>query len=140
MLLDRKPDLAIISEANILCSDQDFELFIPEYKLILPNTMQLLNNCRIAILAKEEMDIQVLNKYMNNDIASIWLKLSCKGKKTVNLGAIYREHQHIRQVEPNVSGSIFEQNKRWIKFTDQWAAASAKGDTIVIGDLEFRYE
>ena len=75
------------------------------------------------------------DKYMNDSIASIFLKLSCKGRKSVNLGAIYREHRYIRQEEPNLSGSIAEQNKRWNIFTDQWIAASSRSDTIFIGDL-----
>ena len=96
--------------------------------------MNKIGNCRIAILIKEGVNVEIVEKLMNEDIASIWLKISTKGKKTVMLGAIYREHCFIRQPEPNNSGQINQQNQRWKMFIDQWVAASTKGDTIVIGD------
>ena len=83
--------------------------------------------------------VEVLDKYMNNNIASIWLKMSAKGRKTVHLGAVYREHKWIRQPEPNNSGQIDNQNKRWKQFLDQWVAASARADTLVIGDTNIDY-
>ena len=135
MLAVRQPDLPIISEANILNSDLEHELFVPGYKLILPKTMQFLGNCRIALLVRDCIDIQLLDRYMDCSISSIWMKLSCKGRKAIHVGAIYREHKYIRQEEPNISGSFTEQNKRWRIFLDQWERACISADTIVVGDF-----
>ena len=52
------------------------------------------------------------------------MKISSKGEKNVIMGAIYREHCLIRQPDPNNTGHI-----------SQWVAASARADTIVIGDI-----
>ena len=71
---------------------------------------------------------------MDHRVASIWLKVSSKGKNTVHLGAIYCEHQWIRQEDPNLTGDIREQNFRWNLFINQREAAS-RSDTIVIGDF-----
>ena len=47
-------------------TDTDYELNIPNYLLILPNTMKNLNNCRIAALVREDIEVKVLNQFMND--------------------------------------------------------------------------
>ena len=61
-VLDKTPDIVIVSEANILLQDQDHKIHVPGYSIILPNTMSLLGNCRIAVLIREGMNVQVLDK------------------------------------------------------------------------------
>ena len=135
MLGVKQPDIAIISEANILIQDQEHEVYIQGYKLILPKTMNTLGNCRIAVLVRVGIEVKLLDKFMNTSVASVWLKISCKGRKSLHLGACYREHKHIRQTEPNNSGELASQINRWKLFVDQWVRASMGADTVVIGDL-----
>ena len=139
MLQDRSPDIAFISEANIFSSDKDYELHIPNYKLIMSKTMNRLQNSRIAALVHEKLEVKLLDQYMNDSVASIWLKISARGRKSVHLGAIYREHQWIYQPEPNLSGSIQAQEERWRQFIIQWEAAGSSADTIVVGDTNLDY-
>ena len=105
LVLDRKLDIFIIIEANIFNSDEDHELHIPGYILELPKTLNMVGNCRIAALVREGVTIQILDNLMEEHIANIWMKKSSRGRKTVHLGAIYREHRWLRQPEPNLSGT-----------------------------------
>ena len=71
VLNDRSPDIAIFSEANIFHDTQDYELHVPVYSLILPNMMNNLNNCRLAIRVHDGIEVKVLNEYMNDTVASV---------------------------------------------------------------------
>ena len=140
MLEDIKPDIALITEANIFRGDPEYALSIPNFSLILPNIMNKVGNCRIAALVLEGVNVQLLDQYMNDTVASIWMKISLKGKKTIHLGGIYREHCWIKQPDPdNNSGHILEQQARWNTFISQWEAASRRADTFVIGDTNLDY-
>ena len=139
LISEKQPDLAIFTEANIFKSDKDYELHVSDYSLLLPNTMDRIGNCRVAILVKDGVDVQVLNKYMEDHIASIWLKISSKGNKKIHLGAIYREHQWIRQNGPHTTKDLGEQFNRWNDFIKQWVAASRHAETVVIGDFNLNF-
>ena len=67
------------------------------------------------------------------------MKISSKGRKTIHLGEVYHEHQWIKQLEPNMSGEISEQEDRWNQFVCQLEAESVRADTIVIGDTNFDF-
>ena len=62
MLLDRDPDLTIITEANILDMNMEYELYIPGYSLILAKTMEVIGYCRVDILCKDGINVEVLDK------------------------------------------------------------------------------
>ena len=71
---------------------------------------------------------------MDNVNSSVWLEISRKGKKSLLLGAIYREHSIIRQPGNNQSSNPAQQNNRWKVFLNQWKKAGSQNDTFVIGD------
>ena len=65
LILDEKsPDIAIFSEVNIFSQDMDYELHLPGYSLLLPKTMNLIGNFRIAILVREGIIVETLDKFM----------------------------------------------------------------------------
>ena len=134
MLQDCQPDIAIITEANIFSWVMDYELHVPNYTLILPNTTSRIGNCRIAALVKDGLNVQKLNNHMNDTVASIWLRVSAKGRRPFHLGSIYREHKWIKQPDGDMSGDSRQQFMRWESFITQWEAASSRADTFVIGD------
>ena len=139
LLMDTKPDITIISEANIFAENQDYEIHIPGYNLIQPKSMVSSGYSRLAVLVKEGVQVQTLEQYMDEEIASVWLKISSKGTKKIHLGAIYRQHKLIKQGTPNLSGDINLQVNRWKKFVSQWKAASNRVDTIVMGDINLDF-
>ena len=81
IISEKNPDILIISEANIFKNDNDYELHIPDYHIILPNTMELVGNCRLALLVKEGINVQILEQFMEPHVSSVWLKISEKGHR-----------------------------------------------------------
>ena len=89
MTLDYQPDIAIISEANLWPSIEDYEAIIPGYQMIMTKDYQLGFCSCLVVLIKEGLEHLVLEKAMDPDIASIWIKLPCRGTKPIITGAIY---------------------------------------------------
>ena len=135
MIFDFKPDIAIINEANIFEENKDHELYIANYKIVLPNTLESQGVCRLAVLVREGVQVKILQEYMNTEIASVWLKVTRKGSKKLHIGAMYRQHHLLRQPIPNNSGGVERQVARWQLFLDQWKRAGEKTECFVIGDL-----
>ena len=69
---------------------------------------------------------------MNDKISSIWFKIASRGVKTLNIGAVYREHTSLNQ--DIITNSEPQQFERWNNCVEQWHKASRKGDCIIIGD------
>ena len=74
---------------------------------------------------------------MENDLATIWMRIRRKGRKNLIIGAIYRELRQLQpqQTGPNMSGNINLQINRWARMINQWKKAAKLGDTVVTGDL-----
>ena len=139
LLNEKDPDIAIITEANIFDFDQDYQIHIPDYTLLLPKTMKLMGNCRLAVLVREGIIVQVLDNFMEEHVSSIWMKIPSKGHRKIHLGAIYKEHQWIGQKGTNTTKAPAEQLARWGSFIDQWIAASRGAETFVIGDVNLDF-
>ena len=79
-------------------------------------------------------DVQIMDDLMDEEIASIWLKLSRRGMRKVHLGAIYREQTLLRRPKPNNSADPDKQTARWQKLIQQWKKTSHRADCFVVGD------
>ena len=101
--------------------------------------MNLIGNCRLAALIKEGIQVQVLEQFMEEHVFSIWMKSSSKGNRKIHLGAVYWEHQWIRQDGNNTTKTPAEQLHRWKSFIEQWIAASRGVESIVIGDVNLDF-
>ena len=77
----RRPDIMIISEANIFKEDDDYKLWTPGYTMIRMKSLQTLGVSRLAVLIKEGMQVKVMEEWMDPNIASAWLKIIKNGKK-----------------------------------------------------------
>ena len=128
------PDLFLISEANLFSQDQDYEIHIDGYKMIHPKTILSLGYSRLILLVKEGINVQLIADLMDDTISSIWTKINKNGAKNLYLGGVYREHRHLLQPSPNLTGGEINQNKRWRLLVNQWKRANTKGDVIVLGD------
>ena len=133
------PDIALISEANIFSENFDFELNIPGYYLIQPKSISSLGYSRVAVLVKQGIHVKVLSHLMDNEIASVWLQISCKGTKKLYLGAIYRQFKLLNQVLPNMAGELDKQETRWRKFVSQWKKAATEAECVIMGDINIDY-
>ena len=94
-----KPDLCYISEANLWDSVDDMDRTIPNYKLLLPNTMSNLKHARIALLVKNEITVQQIN-YANEEAAVIWVKVGSTKKNSIIVGGGLQTAPHPRQELP----------------------------------------
>ena len=111
------------------------QLHIPGYEMILPDTMQSLGYSRLAALVKDGVHVKVLREYMDQEVATVWLKVSKKGGSKLHVGAVYRQHHLLRQLTPNVSGGVERQKARWQKILSQWRRAGERTECFVIGDI-----
>ena len=136
-VIDLQPDIFVVTEANLMKDIPIYQSNVQGYEIICPDTMETLDHCRIVILARESLEIEVLRDIMENDLATIWLKIRRKGKKNLIIGAIYRELRQLQpnQTQPNMSGMDNAQQERWNRIICQWIKASKLGVTIVTGDL-----
>ena len=139
LLEDFNPDVAVISEANIFSENQDFDIYVPGYSLIQPKSMNSLGYSRIAVLVKSGVKVKVLDQFMDNEIASVWLRISGRGTKNLHIGTVYRQHKLLNQDLPNMSGDPAKQATRWRKFVAQWVAAARNTDCIVLGDTNLNF-
>ena len=133
------PDIQIVSEANMKLSLTEMERQVPGYYMILPKTIELQNHARLVMLVREGLEVKTLNELMDNQLAAVWIRVSSRGRKSMTIGAVYREHQLIWQEEENDSGSAQCQNERWNRLIDQWKRAARDSDVMVIGDLNLNH-
>ena len=136
LLVDQHgPDFLYISEANLFNGTPDHETHIEGYNLTRAKTTEILGYSRIVLLSKSGINFKLENDRMDDDISSIWIKLGGRGRKSLLIGSIYREHFLIKQGEPNISRNQDQQEYRWDKFIKQWVNASRNGPCLVVGDV-----
>ena len=140
LIHEKVPDMLFISEANLRSGISDkiksFEGYITEH----PKTSLNLGYSRLVLLIHSNIDYRILNNYMSDSEASIWVKIIIEGRRPIVVGGNYREHKFLLQQQPNVSGSPALQQKRWSKTVEGWAAAAADNSRcFFIGDLNLDY-
>ena len=128
----RKPDLLLLSEANIFDTNMDHELVTIGYTMQKTKTWDTVGHCRLIALVRNGLQLQVVEKWMSGEISSIWYKISSRGCRTLYLGGVYREHSVLHQTE--ITDSEAQQITRWKIFINQWTTANRLGDCIIIGD------
>ena len=140
LLLEKSPDLCFITEANLWESLPDWDRQLPGYYLIYPNTFTELKHVRIVLLVKNNMNIHILNDHMDNDIASIWIRIGTSKKTSVIIGGLYREHSQLGK-DTNLSSKekLKLQERRWDRILARWKALGDSGRCFVIGDLNLDF-
>ena len=58
ILMDIKPDIMFVSEANINVEDQDYETCIQGYDLLTSNSLETLGYSRMVALVKEKINVE----------------------------------------------------------------------------------
>ena len=113
VILDtRRPDLLIVSEANVFNTNQDYELVTPGYVMLKTKAWDTLGHCRLVTLVRNNLQIEMVS-------------------------GIYREHSVLLQEQVTDSESL--QNARWKIFINQWTTANRLGDCIVLGDTNLDF-
>ena len=135
--IEFQPDMFAITEANLLQNIPEHEKYIQGYDRIQPLTMTRQGHCRIIVLVKEGVEVEIMDYIMEDDLATVWLKIRRQGKKNLIVGAIYREFRQLQplQTQPNLIGCPLLQAARWERIIQQWIKASKLGEAVVTGDL-----
>ena len=90
-------EILLVSEANVYKNDEEHEIVIPGYYMVTTKGLNELGHSRLVAMVKDGIHIETMDKWMDSKISSIWFKISSRGVKTLNLGAIYREHTILDQ-------------------------------------------
>ena len=80
----RKPDILLLSEANIFAENPSHTTCIPGYNLVTSRSLDTLGYTRMAALVRDRINVEIEGKWMTQDVASIWLKfIKKKGSKEI---------------------------------------------------------
>ena len=134
-----KPELFFITEANLFTKAPDHEKVFPGHKIYLPKTGKKLGYWRTVLIAKEDTQVELLEELMEEDISAIWVRVGKKSKSSLHIGSIYREHKHIAQTQPNLSGDISAQNERWNRTVNMWRKATKNARCTMLGDVNLDF-
>ena len=115
------------------------EILIQGYNIHKPLSVNTQQMSRIVLLAKDELDVTIEHKYMNELVASIWVKISQPGMKNILVGGIYREHWLLHQPDDR-SAHPAEQLNRWTMFMEQVERASRNTNCNIIGDMNMDFQ
>ena len=142
LLLDQyKPDICLISEANLWAGLEVHERELVGHKIILPDTMKSQGHARLVMVVRQELHVKVLHELMDNVNPSIWVRIGGTKKNSLVIGGLYREHQQLGQNLGNLTWMEKKeiQEERWMKIIRQWQSAGNMGKCIVLGDLNLDY-
>ena len=137
--IEYQPDVFFVSESNLLSDLSDFEKNIPGYSLFVPKTAMEQKVARLVLLVKDEFKVEIKSEYMDKTNAAIWLKISARGRKSLLVAGIYREHKYMLQDDEDESGTDDAQNERWYKFINTWTRAAVNQDTVIVGDVNLDF-
>ena len=132
------PDLLYISEANLYEVTPPYETLISGYTITKPLTVNVHNLSRLVLLVRDGIDVTLETDLMDDQVTSIWVKLSRKGAGRILIGGVYREHRFLHQPDDS-SNHPGEQLRRWNIFLSQVERASTNTSCHVIGDCNLDY-
>ena len=99
VILQLNPDIFSISEANLKDELTGSERNIQGYRIYLPKSSVEHPISRIAVLVRDGLEVELVDKYMDDIVSAVWLKIGISGRKPVLLGNIYREHRYWNRTE-----------------------------------------
>ena len=74
---------------------------------------------------------------MDNETATIWIRVGATRASSLTIGGIYRQHQILGQADRETSSLELQrqQETRWTKVINSWTKAARNSRCVVIGDL-----
>ena len=135
-----QPEYCFITEANLAADIPDYETCIQGYEINTPLSHEKYKYSRIVLLSKEGEKFKIDRNKMSAEIASIWITVSGKGRKSTVVGGVYREFTQIHPQATENSGDMASQKKRWKMFINQWRQASISESCWIIGDVNIDFQ
>ena len=124
LVQETDPDLVFISEANLYNTVPDWRRQIQGYKLICPGSLATAGYARLILLVKDAIDCQLLNKFMEDDLATIWVRVGRKSSKPLHIGGVYRQHKLPNQGDMSREVLLMNQRERWSRIVYNWDKAA----------------
>ena len=93
------------------------------------------------LIVKNTLTVTRLDNYMDENSATIWVRVGEEGKNSLRVGGIYREHHILGEDNQNMTNHEVQlrQEERWRVIVKNWKAASKNRNCLVIGDLNLDY-
>ena len=86
---------------------------------------------RVVVLVKEGINFEILEDNMDEGAAVVWIRVTVKGNRKINIGGAYRDHKLLLQPQPNLTGDMQLQRMRWKKILG-WLEEECKGCKLYI--------
>ena len=135
LLAEYKPDLCYITEANLWEGCTPDEMEIPGHWLVLPNTISTLHHARIVLIVRNGLIVEKLDKLMDDNLATIWVRVGQAKKKSIISGGIYREFHQPGSGDNDLPAHELQlvQEQRWRSIMNKWKSINSR--CVVVGDL-----
>ena len=87
------------------------------------------------------VEVELLDKYMDDVTGTIWVKIGSNKKEAVAVGGIYRQHKLLD--EDNTNSTWLERQRkqeiRWKLIVKNWQRAGRDHKCVIIGDLNLDF-
>ena len=135
LLVEKSPELLFISEANLWDDLSPEDRYIKDYEIHYPNTMDNLSHSRLILLAKPNLNLQIMTEKVNKEAAMIWCKIGSTKKASVVIGGLYRQHLLLGQNQGDLPSATLlrNQEKRWDLILKKWKKVSEKNKVYSLG-------
>ena len=140
VILQHNPDILVISEANMEMDKSEEENDVQGYEALVPLGAEEQGLARLVVLVREGITVKVQEQYMDKIVAAVWMRIGCRGRKPITLGAVYRQHKYIYEGAPETSGTDEQQLVRFKKLVEKWVSAADSGDVMLVGDVNVDYK
>ena len=97
-------------------------------------------HARLVLLIRENLKYEIMHDVMTYIVPSVWIRSIVKGTKKTFIGGMYRQQNIIYQDPAENHDEIQAQEQRWNHFVHQWETMAARGNVVVIGDINLDME
>ena len=117
-MVEFQPDILTISEANLMANTPDYKTQINGYKMVQPPTMEFMGHCRLLVLVRDTIEVDILTDIMEEDLPTVWLRIKRRGRRNMIFGSIYREHHQLGMIQPDPRDEVRVQTARWDRISE----------------------
>ena len=142
ILEEIRPDLCFISESNLWNDTTVHERQLEGHNLIMPLTMTTMDHAWIILIVKDDLEVEVVDQYMDKEVATILVKLRDTKRNSIVIGGVNREHQKLGRTDPDASRMEIQlqQEGRWKNIIKKWKMAARNSHIcMVIGDINLDF-
>ena len=142
VIIQHKPHILGLSEANLLDTDDRNLTAIPDYILhVCPTiTNPQLRSSRVVVYSHKDLIVNLRPDLMSDQYSSIWREVGLPHQKKFLISQSYREWQYANQGGDRTSSTVPNQLTRWLTFLDQWERAISTGMEVhCLGDMNLNH-